>query len=332
MILAGLFFLSHRAQSATTSVVCLGDSLAAQLSLPAQTTLGEKFSVSSSAYDPSKVEKNLGAKLASAKIVLLCVGTDAAKDSHWIDKRDSFVPNVEGAIDQLRGAANHPRVFLCLPPPANLASTDPRKVRLETQVVPLIKQVARESDCPIIDFESALGDRTDLMTGLVPNELGVQLLADTVSDAIYSGRKADWKVVFADSEETDEGPAKNAIDGDPETYWHTNYSSTQEKYPHEIQVDTGMERTIGGFSYLPRQDATNGRVAKYEFYVSLDGKDWGTAVAKGQFRRGSELTKVFFPQPVKCRYFKFKALSEEQGQIWTTVAELDILKFYPKRK
>ena len=88
---------------------------------------------------------------------------------------------------------------------------------------------------------------------------------------------------------------------------------------------------MGGFSYMPRQDGVNGRVAKYEFYVSMDGKDWGAPVASGQFPQSSDQTKVFFSKLIQARYFKFRALSEQQGQNWASVGELDILKFYPKR-
>jgi beta-galactosidase len=169
------------------------------------------------------------------------------------------------------------------------------------------------------------------MDGITPSKLGAEMLAEAMDQSIATGRKSEWKVVYFDSQESDEGPAKNAIDGDPETYWHTNYSTTQEKYPHEIQIDTGSIREVGGFSYFPRQDGVNGRVAKYQFFLSLDGKEWGQPVSVGRFKSGGELSKVVFDKPVKGRFFRFRALSEQQGEIWASVAELDLLKFYPKR-
>jgi hypothetical protein len=264
-------------------------------------------------------------------VVVIGFGTDLAADPKWSGMRDRFVPKMEALIDSLRSGISHPSVYLCLPPPSALPDSDLRSQRLASELTPLLKQAARESNCPIIDFEAALRDRLDLVSGLSPKGLGAEVLADTVADAVSTGKKADWRVVYADSEEADEGPAKFAIDGDPDTYWHTNYSTTQEHYPHEIQVDIGALTTIGGFSYLPRQDGVNGRVAKYEFYVSRDGKTWGNPVASGAFAHTSDVTKVHFGNPVECRYFRFRALSEQQGQIWASVGELDILKFYPKR-
>jgi hypothetical protein len=37
------------------------------------------------------------------------------------------------------------------------------------------------------------------------------------------------------------------------------------------------QRKIAGFTYLPRQDMPNGRIADYEFYVSVDGVNWSRA-------------------------------------------------------
>ena len=334
MILTGFaIILSTLSQTKPQRVVCLGDSLTSQYVASLEQTLGTGFSVESVAKRaPFLTESDVNKAVdLGPNIVLIGLGTDATLASSWPTIRDRFVPYLEGLIERMRAAPTHPKVFLCIPPPCKLPESDNRRDFLANEAVPLLKQAARETDCPMIDFESALRDRTDLIDGTSVSAFGAEILADTVSEAIFSGRKADWKIIYTDSEEEDEGPARYAIDGDLDTYWHTNYSSTQEKYPHEIQVDTGRLRTIGGFSYFPRQDGVNGRIAKYEFYTSLDGKSWGDAVATGQFKRTSELTKVYFSKPIQCRYIRFRALSEQQGQMWASVAELDVLKFYPKR-
>ncbi len=316
-------------------VVCLGDSVSQAIEQPLVSELGAKFSVttiSAKASLPTEGELQTTIK-AHPDFVLLAIGTDAAIDPSWETHRDRFVPTVEKLIHQLATMPSRPKFFLCLPPPSSLPDSDVRRQRLEFQVTPLLKQAARETGCSVIDFGEALASRLDLLPdGLHPDATGAEILADAVTDAIFTGRKSDWRVVYADSEELDEGPAKNAIDGDPDTYWHTNYSTTADKYPHEIQVDTGMLRTVGGFSYTPRQDGVNGRVANYEFYVSLDGKNWGIPVVTGRFPNGSKTTKVSFAKPVQCRYFRFRALSEQAGQIWASVGELDLIKFYPKRQ
>lgn len=331
MIVAGLALAIRLACAQNpTRVVCVGDGLAIRLLNPLTESLGPKFIVQgASGGDPQDLLSVQGYK---PDIVLLNFGTNVVfHDSAWVSKRDGWVPFIEKMIEKMRSSPSHPKVFLCLPPPVTVPDSDLRTAQLADEVMPLLKQAARETDCPVIDFDSALRNRLDLIDGTLPSKLATEILADAVVDAIFKGRKADWKVVYVDSEEADEGPAKNAIDGDPDTYWHTNYSTSSDKYPHEIQVDTGVVRQIGGFSYIPRQDGVNGRVAKYEFSVSLDGKNWGEPVATGQFPRGADQTKISLSKPVSGRYFRFRALSEQQGQIWASVGELDILKFYPKR-
>ncbi|HPC95167.1 MAG TPA: glycoside hydrolase family 2 TIM barrel-domain containing protein [Sedimentisphaerales bacterium] len=137
--------------------------------------------------------------------------------------------------------------------------------------------------------------------------------------------KSAWKVIHVDSVEPGEGEVRHAIDNDPATFWHTNWSSTQEKHPHEIQIDLGQTVEMLGLAQLPRQDQANGRIRRYEFYVSSDGKDWGEPVVKAEFPNSDQLQTVTFAQPVKGRYIRLVALNEWGRQYYTTIAELDVL-------
>lgn len=101
--------------------------------------------------------------------------------------------------------------------------------------------------------------------------------------------RSKW-VIVADSQETvDENtPATAAIDGDAATFWHTAWAPAPDdvndaKLPHSLTVDLVTTQAITGFSYLPRQTGTHGHIKGWEFYVSKDGVDWGTAVKKGTF-------------------------------------------------
>lgn len=137
--------------------------------------------------------------------------------------------------------------------------------------------------------------------------------------------KSAWKVVHVDSVEPGEGEVRNAIDNNPETFWHTNWSTTQEKLPHEIQIDLGQAVEMLGFTQLPRQGMANGRIRAYEFYVSSDGKQWGRAVSEGRFPNSDQLQTVRFEKPVTGRYLRLVALGEWSGQYYATIAELDVM-------
>src|ERR1043165_7204681 len=97
------------------------------------------------------------------------------------------------------------------------------------------------------------------------------------------------KVVRVDSEETagENGNSANAVDGDPNTLWHTQWQDAAPECPHEIVIELAATSTLKGFTYLPRQDdRLHGMIKGYEFYISNDGQDFGQPVAKGEFDDG----------------------------------------------
>lgn len=240
-----------------------------------------------------------------ASIAVVSLGSlDATPE--LMAKRDRLVPTVQGYIATLRRLPSHPKVYLVLPPATNSV--------IASSVRPLLVQAAREANVPLIRVEEAAS------------------WVEEVRDAIQDPRaaKAGWNLVATDSEQIDEGPARMAIDGDPNTYWHTQYSPTEPKPPHWIVVDCGEVLHINGFRYVPRQDGgVNGRVKGYTFEVSLDGKSWGEPVAKGTFASTSEPTRVKWTKPVEGRYFRFTALSEAENGPWASAAEIDVLRALP---
>ena len=134
--------------------------------------------------------------------------------------------------------------------------------------------------------------------------------------------KEEWKLEFVDSEEPNApGLAVMAFDDDPNTIWHTRWTGGNDTYPHEMIVDMGTEYQASRFTYLPRQNGANGRVKEYELYVSLDGEDWSTPVSAGEFTNAFSPSNVDI-SPTICRYFRLVCLSEQNGNIWASAAEL----------
>jgi hypothetical protein len=123
--------------------------------------------------------------------------------------------------------------------------------------------------------------------------------------------KIALKFVKVDSEETavEDGKGANAVDGNPNTFWHTQWQDASLELPHEIVIALTPPSTIKGFTYLPRQDdSMNGTIKDYEFYVSNDGQDFGQPVARGEFENSKDLKTVTFA-PRACRFVKLKVLS-----------------------
>jgi len=152
--------------------------------------------------------------------------------------------------------------------------------------------------------------------------------------------QSGWTVVYVDSQQTGcfNGAANNAIDGNPATFWHTQFCGTSVPMPHEIQIDLGTYYTLSAFQYLPRQDGSScGWIKQYEFYVSPDGVNWGTPVAVGNFDYTGYTIKCPGPgagiptprqigfSPAGGRYIRLRALSEVSGNAWASAAEIDVL-------
>ena len=134
-------------------------------------------------------------------------------------------------------------------------------------------------------------------------------------------------VVYVSSEEGPGGEvARNLVDNNPSTIWHTMYSITVPKYPHWIDFDCNEQKMLKGFTYLPRQDGSpNGNIKGYKVQVSQDGKTWSEAVSEGEFENNAKEKKVLFAKPVKARYLRFTALSSQNGADFASGAEFGVL-------
>jgi hypothetical protein len=171
-------------------------------------------------------------------------------------------------------------------------------------------------------------DMNDVTLQFDEHDILVSWKSDVQPPKAAAVAKVKLKVVKVDSEETDgqSGYGANAVDGNPNTYWHTQWHDGSPGLPHEIIIELIPPSIIKGFTCLPRQDESDhGTIKDYEFYVSNDGKDFGSPVKKGTFEPGKE-EKIETFAPMKCRFIKLKALSEINGLPWTSAAEIGVIQ------
>jgi PKD repeat protein len=138
--------------------------------------------------------------------------------------------------------------------------------------------------------------------------------------------RTGWRVQYVDSQQSP-NEAYKSFDGNPSTMWFTQWTPTAAPLPHEIQIDLGAVYNLSGFQYLPRQDNSWGRIGQYEFYVSMDGVNWGTPVATGKFADDSSLKEVPFT-PAQVHYIRLRALSSLAGSPFASIAELSVTGVY----
>ena len=128
-----------------------------------------------------------------------------------------------------------------------------------------------------------------------------------------------------------ENPSNNrkaifAIDGRPDTIWHSNWSDGLSKHPHELVIDLGATYHVAGFRYLARQDGGwNGAFAKTEFYVGNSPTDFGSPAAKVTFTKDRKAQSAKCGKPVRGRYLKVRVLSEVNGGAWGSAADIGVI-------
>ncbi len=142
-----------------------------------------------------------------------------------------------------------------------------------------------------------------------------------------------WRLKYVNSQDEVNYPARYAFDDNPGTFWHTEWGKPGlPPPPHEMQIDLGSPRNLTGFQYLPRQDGfVVGNIGSYRFYLSMDGKKWGKAVASGTFENTTALKSVFFKKKT-ARYVRMVSVTEAHGYNDSAIAELQVLRAVAKKK
>ncbi|WP_075344041.1 discoidin domain-containing protein [Tenacibaculum agarivorans] len=114
---------------------------------------------------------------------------------------------------------------------------------------------------------------------------------------------------------------EKAADGNPNTYWHSNWYDDNTSHPHFIAIDLGEEKELVGFSYQGRQSGTTGMVKEYILF-GWNGSNW-EQLSAGELQKSTLKQSADFKQ-FKTRYLYFRALSEVDGKRWASVAEFSV--------
>ncbi|SDP85845.1 discoidin domain-containing protein, partial [Clostridium gasigenes] len=115
----------------------------------------------------------------------------------------------------------------------------------------------------------------------------------------------------ADSEQDGSG-IDQAIDGDDNTLWHSNWNDGNV-LPHTVDIDMKLAYQLDKFEYLPRPDVSNGTILKYNLDVSLDGKIYKNIVTDGIFEKTADVKTIKFDAGVTARYIRLTATNALGG-------------------
>ena len=155
---------------------------------------------------------------------------------------------------------------------------------------------------------------------------GEEVAGNELLQAPDTYKKTGWKLVSETCEKP--GNARNAIDGNYHSLWHSHAGGCQPlPPPQSFTVDCGAPVLIHGFDYTPRLDGCrHGMVDAYAFHVSTDGETWSKA-GEGEFGNlaaNAVRQRVTFEKPVNARYFRFTATHALDKNDRVAVAEIDL--------
>ncbi|WP_371152890.1 cell wall-binding repeat-containing protein [Buchananella felis] len=118
--------------------------------------------------------------------------------------------------------------------------------------------------------------------------------------------------------------AANAVDGRPNTSWHTSWTSPVP-LPHQITIDYGAVHQGVHLSILPRQDASlNGQIKDYEIWAG-ETQEGMTKVSEGTWDT-SKAARIVPLNGANVRFVKVvsKGTYGDQLNKWTSLAEVTL--------
>ncbi|HVU55226.1 MAG TPA: DUF1735 domain-containing protein [Puia sp.] len=138
--------------------------------------------------------------------------------------------------------------------------------------------------------------------------------------------RTSWTVIdFSSQEANGEGPDNGraifALDGDPNTYWHSQWQNGQPGPPHYLVIDMGETKTIHGLAFLDRQSDNAGKPNSVTIETSMDNVIWEAAGAFN-LQNTKDLQQQFLSGFKEARYFKVNILSSYNAT-YTHLAELN---------
>jgi len=116
-------------------------------------------------------------------VVVIFLGTNDSKPRHWYYKKE-FEQDYHTLIETLKASPGHPRIWICLPPPAfpGQWGIDDGRIR---EMQPVIRRVARQHAIPVIDLYTPFAGRSERFPDQIhPDQQASREIADIIHQAV----------------------------------------------------------------------------------------------------------------------------------------------------
>lgn len=160
-------------------------------------------------------------------------------------------------------------------------------------------------------------------------------LTRTGGDTYYDPyARSGWTITASSEEAGGEGAFPNGravavLDGDPSTYWHSNWSVTAPMPPHVLTINMGQALDIKGFKFTQRMNGSR-NIKNLKVETSMDGSSW-TAITGSPLllQKINGEQSFLLPSVIKCKYFRLTVQSTSDvwdGTRYASLAEADVIK------
>lgn len=143
--------------------------------------------------------------------------------------------------------------------------------------------------------------------------------------------KATWDITASSEELVGEGAvngrARATIDGDINTFWHSNWASTAPPFPHWLNIDMKQLYFIDKIALHPRNNNSNG-FTRFKLEGSVDGTTWILFGDNLVFDPANRSFQEYTITPTELRYIKVTALqAANPANTSTHLGEINVFKY-----
>lgn len=122
-------------------------------------------------------------------IVTIKLGTNDSKPENWKYK-DDFKTDMETMVDTLQALPSHPDIYICFPVPATAPHWGINDSVIYHEIIPIIRQVAKEKKVHFIDLYSPLKPYPECFPDHIhPDIKGSKLIAKNIYIVLKHARK-----------------------------------------------------------------------------------------------------------------------------------------------
>lgn len=129
------------------------------------------------------------AKGLNPDVVIIKLGTNDTKPHNW-EFKENFISDYIALIEEFKSLPSKPVIFICLPVPAFPERWGIRDSIITTDVIPMLKTIAKKTDVEIIDLHKPLLNHEDWFPDKIhPNTEGAGEIANIIHKVLLDNKK-----------------------------------------------------------------------------------------------------------------------------------------------